>query len=227
MHLMILLFTALLAVGSPAVLFAQPPSPGKVSGTVTDANSRQPLEFATIILRNIKDSTTTGTLTDEKGRFVIEPVKFGMYQVEVSYLGYETAIKQMVKVVPPEQNVNLGVIQLSELASELEAVTVTAEKSMFQLGAEKKVFNVDKNAIASGGNGMDVLKQIPTVDITIDGNVSLRGTESVIILINGKPSGLTGSSRQAFWKRFRPIVSKVWRSSTIHPPNMMLTALPE
>jgi iron complex outermembrane recepter protein len=190
-------FTLLLLSLLSFVSQAQPPSPGKVSGIVVDAGNKTPLEYATIVLRNLKDSTTTGTLTDEKGRFTVEPVKFGMYQVEVTYLGYDAFTLPNVKVIPPEQIVALGEIKLSESASELQTVVVTGEKAMMQLGAEKKVFNVDKNAIVTGGNGMDVLKQIPTVDVTIDGNISMRGTENVLILINGKPSGLTGNSKQA------------------------------
>jgi len=180
-----------------SALMAQAPARGRVYGIVLDANNKAPLEFATVVLRNLSDSSTTGGLTDEKGRFSIEPVKFGAYTVEINYLGYDTYKQEQVKVAPPAQVINLGEIKLSESASVLEAVEVVGEKSMFQLGGEKKIFNVDKNAMTAGGNAVDALKQIPTLDVTIDGNIAMRGSENIVIMINGKPSGLTGESRQA------------------------------
>jgi outer membrane receptor protein involved in Fe transport len=198
-HNMIHFFIALLLFCSAATsqIFAQAPTPGRVYGIVIDAGNSQPLEYATIVLRNMKDSTTTGGLTDEKGRFSIESVKLGMYHLEITYLGYNTYTQQMLKVVPPTQVLNLGTLKLTESSAELETITIVGEKNMFQLGAEKKVFNVEKNAMAAGGTAIEALKQIPTVDVSLQGEISMRGSENVLILINGKPSGLTGSSRQA------------------------------
>lgn len=187
---MLLLFTATFS-------WSQAPTPGRVYGIVLDEKEGKALEFASIVLRNVKDSSTVGALSDDKGRFSLEAVKFGVYNLEISYLGFETFVQQMVKVLPPSQVVNIGTVKLEEISSELEAVTIVGEKNMFQLGAEKKVFNVDKNALSTGGNAIEALKQIPTVDITMDGNISMRGTENVLILVNGKPSGLTGDSRKA------------------------------
>jgi outer membrane receptor protein involved in Fe transport len=195
MHRFLLLPFLLIISALSAI--AQPPSPGRVYGTVTDAVNGLPLEYATIVLRNMKDSTTTGGLTDEMGRFNIEPVKYGMYNIEISYLGYDSYKQQMLKIFPPTQVMNLGVLKLAESSAELEAVTIVGEKNMFQLGAEKKVFNVEKNAMAAGGTAIEALKQIPTVDVSLTGDISMRGSENILILINGKPSGLTGASRQA------------------------------
>lgn len=176
---------------------AQAPAAGRVVGVVVDAKTGQGLEYATVVLRNVKDSTVTGGLTDEKGRFAIENMKLGMYNLEVSFLGYITLTQSMIKVVPPTQNVDLGNLKMNENATELQTVTITAEKQMLQLGAEKKVFNVDKNAMAAGGSALEAIKQIPTVDVDMEGNINMRGSGNVLILVNGKPSGLTGNSKQA------------------------------
>lgn len=176
-------------------LQAQAPS-GKIYGIILDEYSKQPLEFATIVLKNKQNQSTLGGLSDEKGRFNIENIKPGTYGLEISYLGYDNYSSE-VKITPAELSVNLGEIRIKESAALLDVVEVVGEKNMFQLGGEKKIFNVDRNAISSGGNAMDAMKQIPTLDVSMDGNISLRGSENILIYINGKPSGMTADSKQA------------------------------
>jgi outer membrane receptor protein involved in Fe transport len=175
---------------------AQAPT-GKIFGIVIDEDAKTPLEYGTILLKNLKTQSTTGGLTDEKGRFSIDNIPVGTYFLEISYVGYNSYIQKEYKILPPSLSLNLGEIKLSQSASQLDVVEVVGEKSMFQLGGEKKIFNVDKNAISAGGNAMDAMKQIPTLDVTMDGNITLRGSEKIIIYINGKPSGMTDDSKQA------------------------------
>lgn len=175
---------------------AQAPS-GKIYGSVIDEDNKAPLEYATILLKNSKTQTTTGGLTDEKGRFNIDNIPLGTYLLEIAYIGYNSYIQKEFKIQASALSQNLGEIKLAQSASLLDVVEVVGEKSMFQLGGEKKIFNVDKNAISAGGNAMDAMKQIPTLDVTMDGNITLRGSENIIIYINGKPSGMTSDSKQA------------------------------
>ena len=193
MRLFTLLFLLLFGV---QFTYAQAPS-GKIYGTVIDGDNKTPLEYATILLKNIKSQASMGGLTDEKGRFNVENIPIGTYLLEVSYIGYDSYIQKEFKISPPSLSLSLGEVKLSQNASQLDVVEVIGEKSMFQLGGEKKIFNVDKNAISAGGNAMDAMKQIPTLDVTMDGNITLRGSENVIIYINGKPSGMTADSKQA------------------------------
>ncbi len=187
---------SLLAILSINQISAQAPS-GKVYGIVLDDSGNGPLEFATVVLKSAQNQSTSGGLTDEKGRFNVEGLKPGIYSLEVSYLGYDNFSKSEIKITPAQLSVNLGEIKLKESASQLAVTEVVGEKNMFQLGGEKKIFNVDKNAISAGGNAVDAMKQIPILDVTMDGNITLRGSENILIYINGKPSGMTGESQQA------------------------------
>lgn len=175
---------------------AQAPT-GKIFGIVIDGDDKTPLEYGSILLKNNKTQATTGGLTDEKGRFNIDNIPLGTYFLEISYIGYNSYIQKEFKIQASSLSLNLGEIKLSQSASQLDVVEIVGEKSMFQLGGEKKIFNVDKNAISAGGNAMDAMKQIPTLDVTMDGNITLRGSENIIIYINGKPSGMTADSKQA------------------------------
>ncbi|HUH74284.1 MAG TPA: TonB-dependent receptor [Chitinophagales bacterium] len=188
-------FIILIFLGTQ-LTFAQAPT-GNIYGSVVDIDDKAPLEYGTILLRNNKTQSTTGGLTDEKGRFNISNIPLGTYFLEISYIGYNSYIQKEFKIQPSTLSRNLGEIKLSQNASQLDVVEVIGEKSMFQLGGEKKIFNVDKNAISAGGNAMDAMKQIPTLDVTMDGNITLRGSENIIIYINGKPSGMTADSKQA------------------------------
>ena len=137
---------------------AQAPT-GKIFGIVTDGDDKTPLEYGSILLRNNKTQITTGGLTDEKGRFNIDNISLGTYFLEISYIGYNSYIQKEFKIQPSALAQNLGEIKLSQSASQLDVVEVIGEKSMFQLGGEKKIFNVDKNAISAGGNALDAMKQ--------------------------------------------------------------------
>lgn len=170
---------------------------GKIFGTVVDINTKTPLEYSTIVLKNKQTSATVGGLSDEKGKFNVENIDFGDYILEISYLGYDLYTNDHVQLTPNNTFINLGEVKLKESANLLDVVEVVGEKSMFQLGGEKKIFNVDKSAISAGGNAIDAMKQIPTLDVSIDGNLSLRGSENILIYINGKPSGMTAESKQA------------------------------
>ncbi|MCZ2393561.1 MAG: TonB-dependent receptor [Chitinophagales bacterium] len=191
-----ILFLSLLAILNISILSAQSPS-GRIYGSIHDESDKSPLDYASIILKNKKDQTSIGGLSDEKGKFNIEQIKPGVYTLEISYLGYNSYIQEDFKIIPPNLSINLGEVKLNSSATQLDVVEVVAEKSMFQLGGEKKIFNVDKNTISAGGNAVDAMKQIPTLDVTMDGNISLRGSENITIYINGKPTGMTADSKKA------------------------------
>lgn len=177
-------------------LYAQAPN-GRVYGTVIDGSTKMPLEFATVILKNTQTNATLGGLTDEKGKINVENIRPGNYTLDISYLGYDNFTKEDIIIHQSQLSINLGKIELLESASQLEAVEIVGEKRMFQLGGEKKIFNVEKSAISAGGNAVDAMRQIPLLDVGIDGNISLRGSENILIYINGKPSGMTGDSQEA------------------------------
>lgn len=184
--------------------FGQPPqqfgtAAGSISGKVVDAAKSSPLAYSSVTLQSLKDSAIIlGSLVDEKGFFEITKIPFGAYQLTVSYIGYSDYKKQPIVVAPPDKmSVNLGTIKVSEDSKLLDEVQITAEKNYMQVNAEKKVFNMDKNILSTGGSAIDALKQVSSVEVDQDGNLSMRGSGNLRVFINGKPSGITVTNTKA------------------------------
>jgi outer membrane receptor protein involved in Fe transport len=184
-------------------------SMGHFYGKVIDGNNNKPLEAASVQLtRNIMDTATkehksvimAAMLTNKKGEFSIDKLPvFGKYQLIISAVGH-TAFNESVSFdLKPggdmSQIINaidkdLGNIKLLPVAKELATVTVTANKSMMQMNIDRKVFNVDKSLTSVGGTAVDVMRNVPSVSVDIDGNVTLRN-KSPQIFIDGRPTTLT------------------------------------
>jgi ferric enterobactin receptor len=161
-----------------------------VKGQLIDAISRSPLAYASVRVLQVSDAKLIGGgLTDDNGQFSVA-LPYGNFQTEVEYIGYK-AIKTATFVLSKENpTFDLKVIELSNSVSNLDEVTVTAEKSSMVLSLDKKVFNVGKDLANAGGSANDLLSNIPSVSVDPDGSVKLRGSDNVKILIDGKPSGL-------------------------------------
>lgn len=165
-----------------------------VIGTIVDQDTQSPLEFATITIFASKDSSLIGGgVTDLKGDFKIE-VKPGTYWVKLEFIAYQALIVENVIVTKNTPEVDLGTIGLLPAAEVLAEVEVIAEKSTMQLALDKKIFNVGKDLANIGGSASDILDNVPSVSVDIEGNVSLRGSSAVRILVNGQPSTLVGLS---------------------------------
>ena len=193
---------ALLSI-SYFIAIAQPPANfaagGRVSGKIVDAAKNTPLAYSSVTLKSLKDSSLLlGSLVDEKGFFEVLHIPFGAYEITVSYIGYKDYTQKPIVVAPPDKiELNLGTIKVEEDTKVLEEVQITAEKNYMQINAEKKVFNMDKNVLSSGGSAIDALKQVSVVDVDQDGNLSMRGSGNLKVYINGKPSGITATNTKA------------------------------
>ncbi len=175
------------SAGSPAQKFA-------ITGKVVDAGMKMPLEFATVTIFNEKDSSmVTGAITESNGSFVIE-VKPGLYYAQIEFISFKAKTITGIVVNRNEPVAELGTIEMESDAEMLTEVEVRAEKSQMQLSLDKKVFNVGKDLANNGGTASDVLNNVPSVTVDVEGNVELRGSGGVRILIDGKPSGLVGIS---------------------------------
>lgn len=162
---------------------------GTVKGLVIDAQDGLPVEYANIVLYRQRDSLlVTGGITNEKGEFEITKVPLGRYYGEVKFIGYNTTNIEAFGVGPRQPEVVLSNLKLSVASENLEAVTVTGEKKMLTHNLDKKVFNVDKDINAEGGTALDIMQNIPSVEVDMEGNVSLRGSQNVNILVDGRPS---------------------------------------
>ncbi|WP_090121902.1 TonB-dependent receptor domain-containing protein [Lutibacter oricola] len=162
----------------------------EVTGTVIDFDTKLPLEYATIVLTPLKGKKLTGGITDSKGNFSVEVPK-GSYNISVEFISFKTKTFQN-KILTA--NINLGVIPLKINAESLNEVEIIAEKSTVEIRLDKKIYNVGKDMTVKGGSASDVLDNVPSVSVDVEGNVSLRGNDNVRILVNGKPSGLVGLS---------------------------------
>ena len=161
----------------------------KISGTVIDKDSGQPLEYATLVLQSVRNpEVVTGGITDAQGRFEVETTA-GRYHVSIEYISYTTyrLENQLLR-----SDTDLGVISLAIDVAQLDEVEVIAERTTVELRLDKKIYNVGKDLTVRGGTVSDVLDNVPSVSVDVEGNVQLRGNDDVRILINGKPSAITG-----------------------------------
>jgi len=167
-------------------------SKGVVTGIVHDKNTGAPVEFANVIVcKNSDSSMVNGALTNAKGRFTIDNVPYGNYYIKVNFIGYGVQTISNVNIDDNNTYVNIHTVFLENAATNLDAVTITGQKDQVEYNLDKKVINVDKNLLTSGGTALDIMQTIPSVDVDIEGNVSLRGSQNVTIFIDGRPSGLT------------------------------------
>ncbi len=162
-----------------------------IKGQILDNETSSPLEFATISIIDSEDKIITGGLSELNGKFRLE-VKPGIYKAKIDFISYESLIIDPVEVTDTEKTIDLGIINLSPSAAILDNIEITAERSETVFALDKKVFTVGKDLANRGGSAEDVLDNVPSVTVDIDGNVSLRGSQGVRILVDGRPSGLVG-----------------------------------
>lgn len=167
---------------------------GKISGRVYDKTTGHVVEYASVAVLSAKDSSlVTGAVTGSNGSFSIQAA-YGRYLVRVSFMGYSTWFHpETVVLSGSHSSVNLGKIEISPNAVMMDAVVVRSERTMVEYQLDKRVVNVDKNLVANGGTATDVLESVPSVSVDDEGNVSLRGSTSVKVLINGRPYEMMGS----------------------------------
>jgi len=168
---------------------------GKISGTLIDSVTKQPLMYASVALyRSTGKSPINGVLTDDKGAFRIDNIHPGDYKIRITYVGYPEKFVGDISTTAAKPDKNLGQILVKSSAKSLKEVSITAQAPLIENKIDKIVYNAEKDLTATGGNATDVLQKVPLVAVDINGNVSLRGDQNVRVLINGKPSGATSAS---------------------------------
>ena len=172
---------------------------GAITGRVLDADLRDPIPSATVAVWNGADSTLiTGAITEPDGRFRIENLRPGRYSIHVSYVGYETAIQAGIRLSPQQMRVEMDDVLLATDTRMLDEVEVAAERDFMEVGIDRTVYNTKDQLVSAGGSASNVLENIPSVEVDIEGNISLRGSQNVAILINGRPSPMTGEALTAY-----------------------------
>lgn len=169
-------------------------SKGTLKGFVFDANANQPLEYATISMTRKKDNqVVNGTITDQTGFFKIKNIDFGKYKIEITFIGYKTKSMLDVAIRPDNKNVDLGQISLEPTVATLGEAVVVADRPTMTYKIDKKIINVSQQHTSASGTAVEILENIPSVTVDIDGNVSLRGSTSFTVLIDNKPTVLDAS----------------------------------
>lgn len=187
------------AGGAPRQLATGAPQPqqgsGRITGTVTDAVTKKPVPYATIVLLNpATGKPADGTAADESGKFSMTRVAAGTYTVQISFLGYKSIDKPGITITEAGNTVALGTVALASSAQALKEVVVEGQRALIEEKVDRTVYNAEKDETTRGGDATDVLRRVPSLSVDLDGNVSLRGSSNIRVLINNRPSTIAASS---------------------------------
>ena len=193
-----LIITILLFAFSFAALSQKPTSSGDASifGRIVDEKTNQPIEYVAIRLLNLKDSSIiSGVFTDAEGKFNFENIAYKKYLLKISLTGFKSKIISDISVSGTAKIYNVGTVKLElDKTLQLEEVKVTGQMDVLKSGIDKKVYNVAEDISVRGGTANDILNRLPSVEVDQDGRVMLRGEGTVTILIDGRPSSLSGGN---------------------------------
>lgn len=169
-------------------------SKGILKGFVFDEDENQPLEYATVsIIKKSNNQVVNGTITDKTGFFKVKDLDFDAYKVEVTFIGYNTKTIDNIVLERSKREIELGQIILQPAVEEIGEAVVVADRPTMNYKIDKKVINVSQQHTSASGTAVDILETIPSVSVDIEGNVSLRGSESFTVFIDSKPTVLEPS----------------------------------
>ena len=167
---------------------------GKISGVLVDSTTNKPVEFATVALLSIAtNKPINGTTADANGKFVMNKLSPGKYRILYTFIGYKDK-RSSVVTIDKGSDINLGTIKLGADIRTLKEVNVVGQAAMIEEKVDRLVYNADKDITAKGGDATDIMRKVPMLSVDLDGNVSLRGSSNVTVLINNKPSTIVASS---------------------------------
>ena len=185
------------------VLFAQGHYPGagmnrenmpkdaSVKGTVKGEMSKLPVKFANAALFSLRDSSVVaGAVADENGNFIIENIPYGRYYLVIDFIGFYKKTISGIKLYPQKKEFDAGVIMLKDASENIDEVVVSGERNQVEYKIDRKVVNISKDINSSGGTLVDALENAPSIQVDIDGNVTMRGSSNFQVLIDGKPTVL-------------------------------------
>ncbi|MBI2279912.1 MAG: TonB-dependent receptor [Bacteroidetes bacterium] len=178
------------------VLFAQQieKGVGTVTGIVLENSTNKPIEFATLSLFKTSDSTlVTGGITSNTGVFEISKIPIGNFYVKVEFIGYEAKFLNDISITVEQPTKDLGQVSLASFSKNMDQFEFVDEKELMETKIDKKVYNVSKDISVQGGTGLDVIKNMPSVEVDEEDKISLRGDKGVQILIDGRPTTISAS----------------------------------
>jgi len=182
------------ALAQPGSGGGMPAFTGTITGEVRDTALDKPIEYATIVLFSLRDSSqVTGTITDSDGIFIMGGIRPGRYYAKVGFLGYNTTDVDDIRLGPQSPAIDLGIIDITQAVMELEEVNYAIERAPVEYQIDKKVIRVDKQPTAASGTAVEILENVPSISVDIEGNVELRGSGNFTVLIDGRPTVMDGN----------------------------------
>ncbi len=187
-----LLIFSLFALFCISSIFAQK---GTIKGVVLDNDSKVEIPFATIVVSDASTSKVIiGSTTNDKGKFTIENIAYGTYNIEVSFMGYDSFVAKNTKIDKSNAVISLGSISLKASTENLKEVTVEGNNKTVTTKIDRKTYSASDFETAKGGNAADVLNKLPSISVDPSGNVSVRGTSDFVVYLNGKPTQIDAST---------------------------------
>ncbi|SIO17255.1 TonB-dependent receptor domain-containing protein [Algoriphagus halophilus] len=191
-----LIFSTITSVG----IFAQSTdgdkkTPARIIGVAKDQNTGEAVPYATAALYKAgTEENIAGGVADDEGKFFITGMKPGSYTLKVSFLGFETQTVDNIQVTSPNGDVNLGDILMADEGVALEEVTVQGQRELIEERVDRTIYKAENDKTTAGGDGTDVLRRVPMLSVDLDGNVSMRGSSNITVLIDNRPSAIAASS---------------------------------
>lgn len=188
---------ALLLVLTTTRLPAQKTADGTVAGFVFDQATAKPIEYVAVALKKNPGGATVRTAaTDSRGAFTLEGVPFGDYELVYGVIGFDSQRSPPFTVDAAHSSTDLGRLFVTEAVVKMDKVVVSTRNEAFYNSIDRKTYNVGKDIRSATGSAGDLLQNVPSVDVDIEGNVSLRGNDNVLILVNGKTSTLMSAANR-------------------------------
>ncbi|AWW00839.1 outer membrane beta-barrel family protein [Arcticibacterium luteifluviistationis] len=171
-----------------------PKGNSKIKGFVIDSAVTIAVEYANVALINeTNNKVVDGAMADENGKFEFSKIAPGIYTLKASFIGYTDQLVEKIKIKKGD-DIDLGTIKLAISSKVLDEVTVTGLKSIIEEKVDRLIYNAENDLTSKGGDGADVLRKVPMLSVDLDGNVSLRGSSNIKVLINNRPSTIVASS---------------------------------
>jgi outer membrane receptor protein involved in Fe transport len=168
---------------------------GKISGTVLDKDSQEAVPYATVaLILPGMEKPIDGTVADDRGRFQLKNIAAGSYKLSISFIGYDAFEITSVEITEKENNLDLGKLFLASSTKQLDEVVVQGQRELIEEKVDRTVYNAENDETTKGGDATDVLKRVPMLSVDMDGNVYMRGSQNIRVLIDNKPSTITASN---------------------------------
>ncbi len=186
-----LLFLFYLSSSICPLILGQEASGPSIVGKVIEASTGEPMQFVDVVLSEINvDTFIAGRITNQAGEFRFDHVAPGKYTAQVSFVGFETKKSRIISITQEDQIVDIGKVGIEISVGLLEEIEVVGKKSTLNLGMDRRVYNVEADILSQTNSVTEILQNLPSITVDVNGQVSLRGTPNVSYLINGRPSAL-------------------------------------